>query len=78
LLSRLKQLDAELLKLDLWNDPSSASKLSRERGRLAGRVNAVKDMEFELMEQIGMAELAREERDSQVEAVSCIVLPQNT
>jgi peptide chain release factor 2 len=75
LLSRLKQLDTELLKPDLWNDPSSASKLSRERGRLAGRVSAVKDMESELMEHIGMAELAREERDSQVEAVSCIPIP---
>ncbi|CAM6106204.1 unnamed protein product [Calypogeia fissa] len=67
LLSRLRQLDQDLLKPDLWDNPSSASKISRERGGLAGRIQAVKDMESELVEQIGMAELAREEKDKQVE-----------
>ncbi|OAE22109.1 hypothetical protein AXG93_1175s1190 [Marchantia polymorpha subsp. ruderalis] len=68
LLSRLRQLDVELEKPDLWSDPVQASKISREKGTLAGRLKAVNEMESELIEQIGMAELAREEKDSQIEA----------
>ncbi|KAL2629893.1 hypothetical protein R1flu_014579 [Riccia fluitans] len=67
LLSRLRQLDADLEKPDLWSDPPQASKISREKGVIAGRVKEVIDMESELLEHIGMAELAREEKDSQVE-----------
>lgn len=72
MLSRLRQLDVELEKPDLWSDPVQASKISREKGTLAGRLKAVNEMESELIEQIGMAELAREEKDSQIEAVSSI------
>ncbi|KAG6556544.1 hypothetical protein Mapa_001483 [Marchantia paleacea] len=70
LLSRLRQLDAELEKPDLWSDPVQASKISREKGALAARLKAVNEMESELIEQIGMAELAREEKDSQIEAAT--------
>jgi hypothetical protein len=59
-------LDVELARPDVWQDAGRAAQCSRERGTLAGRVTAVDDMENELLEHVGLAELAHEENDTQV------------
>jgi hypothetical protein len=69
-LSRLQELDAELAKPNLWEDAAKAGQFSRERGALAGQVKSVVGMEEELLEHVGLAELAYEENDTQVAAVS--------
>lgn len=66
LVSRLQQLDVELARPDVWQDAGRAAQCSRERGTLAGRLTAVDDMENELLEHVGLAELAHEENDTQV------------
>lgn len=65
LVSRLQQLDVELARPDVWQDAGRAAQCSRERGTLAGRLTAVDDMENELLEHVGLAELAHEENDTQ-------------
>ncbi|KAG0565322.1 hypothetical protein M758_8G176700 [Ceratodon purpureus] len=67
-LSRLQELDAELAKPNLWEDAAKAGQFSRERGALAGQVKSVVSMEEELLEHVGLAELAYEESDAQVAA----------
>eukprot|EP00250_Pteridium_aquilinum_P017085 c23445_g1_i1 orf=1428-2267(-) len=65
---KLKQLDKVMENPDLWQDPDLASKHSRERGAVASRLKSVRQLEVELAEQVGMAELAHEENDLQVAA----------
>ncbi|MCO5577902.1 hypothetical protein L7F22_031737 [Adiantum nelumboides] len=65
---RVKQLDKVLENPDLWQDPDSAAKHSRERGAVALRLKSVRQLEVDLAEHVGLAELAREENDHQVEA----------
>lgn len=72
MLSRLEELDAELTKPNLWEDAAKAGQFSRERGALAGQVKSVVSMEEELLEHVGLAELAYEENDTQVAAVSSV------
>jgi hypothetical protein len=75
LIARLGELDTELAKPDLWEDAVKAGQCSRERGSLAGQVKAVVSMENDLLEHVGLAELAHEENDVQVAAVSETIHP---
>ncbi|KAL1088317.1 hypothetical protein V6Z11_D08G243200 [Gossypium hirsutum] len=70
LMVRLDLLSAELNKLDLWNDPVHAGKISREHGSLMGKMKEVKAFEQELLEHIDMIKLAREEDDTELESES--------
>ncbi|EFJ31483.1 hypothetical protein SELMODRAFT_87356 [Selaginella moellendorffii] len=67
-LSKLKDLEKELEKPDLWSDTARASRYSREFGSLSSRVKEIREMESELVENVDLVELAREEKDEQVEA----------
>ena len=67
MVSKIKQLDKIL------EDPDLAAKRSRERGSIASRLKSVRQLENELAEHVGMAELGREENDFQVESVCCFV-----
>lgn len=69
MLVRLKRLDKVLENPDLWQDPDWASKHSRERGSVASRLKTVRQLEVELAEHVGLAELAHDENDFNVEAV---------
>ena len=73
-LGRLEELDIEMAKPDLWEDAGRASQCSREHGALAGEVKGLADVEISLLEHVGLAELAHEENDVQVEGVSCTSL----
>ena len=74
MVSKIKQLDKILEDPNLWHDPDLAAKRSRERGSIASRLKSVRQLENELAEHVGMAELGREENDFQVESVCCFVL----
>ena len=73
MISKIKQLDKILEDPNLWHDPDLAAKRSRERGSIASRLKSVRQLENELAEHVGMAELGREENDFQVESVCCFV-----
>lgn len=68
MLLKIKELDKIMENPDLWQNTDLASKYSRERGAIASRLKSVKQIEVELGEHVGLAELAREESDFQVEA----------
>ena len=67
-MSRLEQLNIELNKPDLWDDPHKAGRLSRKHGSLTGKIKAVNEVEATLIEHMDMMELAREENDLDMEA----------
>ena len=69
LVVRLDLLSMELNKPDLWDDPVHAGKISREHGSLMGKMKQVRAFERELLEQIDMIKLAREENDADMESV---------
>jgi hypothetical protein len=71
---KIKQLDKILEDPNLWHDPERAAKYSRERGAIASRLKTVRQLENELAEHVGMAELGREENDIQVESVCFLFL----
>ncbi|XP_047330638.1 peptide chain release factor PrfB2, chloroplastic [Impatiens glandulifera] len=68
LIVRIQMLSAQLDKPDLWDDPVRAGKISREHGSLMSKMKEVKSFEQELLEQIDMIKLAREENDSDLES----------
>lgn len=68
-LGRLEELEIELANPNLWEDVGRASQCSREHGALAGEVKGLADVEVSLLEHVGLAELAHEENDLQVEGV---------
>ncbi|KAL9234956.1 hypothetical protein vseg_009765 [Gypsophila vaccaria] len=70
LLVRLDMLTAEVNKPNLWDDPVHAGKISREQGSLLGKVKEVLSFEQDLCEHIDMLNLAREEKDSELESES--------
>ncbi|XP_031376871.1 peptide chain release factor PrfB2, chloroplastic isoform X2 [Punica granatum] len=70
LLVRFQVLSAQLEKPDIWNDPAHAGRLSREQGSLLSRMKEVVEFERELLENIDMIKLAREENDSELELES--------
>ncbi|KAJ7567732.1 hypothetical protein O6H91_01G004300 [Diphasiastrum complanatum] len=66
-LSQLQKLEMELERPDLWQDPQRATTCSQECGSLSAKVEEIKGIERQLLEHVGMAELAREENDTQIE-----------
>lgn len=78
LLARVQELDVELAKPNLWENAAKAGQFSRERGALSGQVKSVISMEDELLEHVGLAELAHEENDTQVVTVRCNTRPGGT
>lgn len=59
----------KLDKADLWDDPARAGQISREHGLLMGKMSEVKAFEQDLLEQIDMIKLSREENDVELESV---------
>lgn len=70
MLVRLDQLSEDLDNPNLWDDPVNAGKISREHGLLIGKKKEVASFEHELLENIDMLRLAKEENDSALEEVS--------
>ncbi|KAJ6694459.1 hypothetical protein OIU85_005171 [Salix viminalis] len=68
LLVRLDLLSVQLNKPDLWDDPVHAGNISREHGSLMAKMKKVKALEQELLENIDMIKLAREEDDTELES----------
>lgn len=62
-------LSEQLNQSNLWDDPTRASKISREHGSLMGKMKDVNSFEQDLFEHIDMIKLAREENDADLEAV---------
>jgi peptide chain release factor 2 len=62
-LRHLDELNARAEVPTLWDNPAEAQALMRERDRLAGQVQAVKDLQGELADAVGYAELADAEND---------------
>src|ERR1700722_11900277 len=62
-LRRLDELDARVEDPTLWDSPTQAQSLMRERTRLAGQVEAVRGLERDLADAVGFAEMADEEGD---------------
>ncbi|THU56121.1 hypothetical protein C4D60_Mb11t13910 [Musa balbisiana] len=67
LIVRLDQMSAVLNKPDLWDDPVSAGRISREHGELLSKMKEVNGYEQELLEHIDLIKLAREENDEELE-----------
>ncbi|PKA55175.1 hypothetical protein AXF42_Ash003812 [Apostasia shenzhenica] len=70
LITRLEQLNMALDKADLWDDPNNASRVSREHGRLMGKMKEVNGFEKEVLELVDLLKLAREENDIAMESES--------
>src|SRR5581483_3472043 len=62
-LRRLDELNARAEDPTLWDRPSEAQALMRERDRLAGQVDAVRGLERDLKDAVEFAELADAEGD---------------
>jgi peptide chain release factor 2 len=62
-LRRLDELDAKVEDPTLWDNPTQAQSLMRERTRLATQVEAVRGLERDLADAVGFAEMADEEND---------------
>jgi peptide chain release factor 2 len=62
-LRRLDELDAKSEDPSLWDRPSEAQALMRERTRLASQVEAVRGLERDLADAVGFAEMADAEGD---------------
>ena len=62
-LRKLDELNARVEDPTLWDNPDEAQAVSRDRSRLEGQVNAVKEMEQGLEDGVMLAEMADEEGD---------------
>ena len=62
-LRKLDELSARVEDPSLWDRPSEAQAVSRERSRLAAQVEAVQSLERDLNDAIGYAQMADEEGD---------------
>lgn len=51
---------------DLWNDPQEAQKLMRERQQLEDNINAIRDLESSIDDNVGLIELGEEEGDEDI------------
>jgi peptide chain release factor 2 len=60
----LDELNARAEDPSLWNDPTTAQKLMRERQKLEGAISSVRQMENELTDATGMIEMAEAENDA--------------
>ncbi|KAM7277570.1 hypothetical protein ACFE04_004704 [Oxalis oulophora] len=70
LMVKVDLLTMEINKPDIWNDPVHAGNISREHGSIMGKIKEVKTFERQLLENIDMINLAREENDSELESES--------
>ena len=64
-LRKLDELDARSEDPTLWDKPTEAQALMRERQRLAGQVGAVRGLETDLTDAIDYAEMADSENDEE-------------
>lgn len=62
-LRKLDELNARVEDPTLWDRPSEAQVVSRERSRLAAQIEAVQSLERDLIDAVGYAEMAEEEGD---------------
>jgi peptide chain release factor 2 len=62
-LRRLDELNAQAERPDLWDKPSEAQALMRERERLASQIGVVREMERGLSDAVEFAEMADAEGD---------------
>lgn len=69
-LRRLDELNAKAEDPAIWNDPQEAQQLMRERQRLEDSVSAVRTLERELADSLGLIELAEAEKDVAIVAES--------
>ncbi|MEP6830933.1 MAG: peptide chain release factor 2 [Rhizomicrobium sp.] len=63
-LRRLDELNARAEDPSLWNDPTNAQKLMRERQKLDTAMSAVRQVQNELADAIGLIEMAEAENDA--------------
>ncbi|MEI9931999.1 MAG: PCRF domain-containing protein [Rhizomicrobium sp.] len=63
-LRRLDELNAKAEDASIWNDPQEAQRLMRERQRLDSSIAAVRALENDLADALGLLELAESENDS--------------
>jgi peptide chain release factor 2 len=64
--ARLKDLNARAEDPDLWSDPEKARTVMRERQHLEGSINAYKELETSLNDNLELIALAEEEGDAEV------------
>ena len=62
-LRKLDELNARVEDPTLWDNPTEAQAVSRDRARLSAQVEAVQSLERDLADALGYAELADEEGD---------------
>jgi peptide chain release factor 2 len=62
-LRRLDELNAQAERPDLWDRPAEAQALMRERDRLSGQIDVVREMERGLSDAVEFAEMADAESD---------------
>ena len=62
-LRKLDELNARVEDPTLWDKPAEAQAVSRDRSRLAAQIDAVKNLERDLGDAVGYAEMAEEEAD---------------
>jgi len=65
---RLEELNALSEDPDLWNNPTNAQKLMRERTKLDDAIKAVRVIESDLTDAVEIIELAEMEGDSEMES----------
>ena len=65
-LLRLDELNAKAEDPNLWNKPSEAQKLMRERTQLESAVSATRKMDRELDDVVTLSEMADEEGDENI------------
>ncbi|MGN6146945.1 MAG: peptide chain release factor 2 [Rhizomicrobium sp.] len=63
-LRRLDELNARAEDPSIWNDPQAAQKLMRERQKLDQSLSAVKTLQAELDDGLGLLEMAESENDT--------------
>ncbi|HUB86050.1 MAG TPA: peptide chain release factor 2 [Rhizomicrobium sp.] len=62
-LRRLDELNARAEDASIWNNPQAAQKLMRERQKLDGSISAVRKLDAELSDSLGLMEMAEAEND---------------
>ncbi|MBV9570730.1 MAG: peptide chain release factor 2 [Alphaproteobacteria bacterium] len=67
-LRRLDELNARAEDPALWNDPAAAQKVMRDRQRLDQSISAVKALDAELADGLGMIEMAQAEGEASLVA----------
>ncbi|MBV8617114.1 MAG: peptide chain release factor 2 [Acetobacteraceae bacterium] len=62
--ARLAELNARAEDPSLWNDPAAAQKVMRERNHLAAQVEAVRRLDSEVADTVGLIEMAEADGDA--------------